>query len=138
MGGLPDTALRTLKTMKIQRAIFPAWFDTPMAGLTDGLEAMNQRYPNVLETLIYCEALLADSLPGAQSVTTELKKLDAALGGAPNWPCLKEVSLGFTLLCRHGSEAAEQVETVLCEQDFPALSAREPKVSVHIDIFDQA
>ena len=107
-----------------------------MFGLTDGLEAMNRRYPNVLEQLVYCEPLLADSLPGAQSVRAELEKLDAALG-SPNWPCLKEVSLGFTLLCRRSSALAEEVETVLREQEFPVLTAREPKVSVSIDIFDQ-
>ena len=107
-----------------------------MAGLTDGLEAMSRCFPTMpLEELVYCEPLLDESLP--HTVGAELEKLDTTLG-SPNWPCLKEVSLGFTLLCRHSSALAEEVETVLREQKFPVLTAREPnKVSVSIDIFDQ-
>lgn len=92
-----------------------------MAGLHDGLEAMS-RFPNVLEELTYSERLLLEDLQ--YSGGAELEKLDATLG-SHKWPCLKAVSLGFTVRHRHGPASAKQVETALRQQHFPILSGRE-------------
>lgn len=109
------------------------WNGTPMAGLNDGLEAMS-RFPNVLEELTYSERLLLEDLQ--YSGGAELEKLDATLG-SHKWPCLKAVSLGFTVHHRHGPASAKQVETALRQQHFPILSGRE-KVSLSFLLINDA
>ena len=125
LGGLSDRTLRTLKKITIHRPVMHGWNGTPMAGLNDGLQAMSHS-PNVLEELTYSERLLLEDL--RYSGPAELEKLDATFGTS-KWPCLKAVTLGFTVRHRHGPASAKEVETTLRQQHFPVLSGSKVALS---------